>query len=377
MQPGEPLLPLWAMEFLASLFLYAWLFCVGASVGSFLNVVVYRLPRALSLVHPGSFCPSCGHAIRLRDNIPILGWLALRGRCRDCQAPISARYFWVELAVAAIFLLVAIVETKLTGTFPRRNWDPARWLVSPYETIPFWSAYALHVILLTTLLAAALIDSDRSQVPERLFIPVALIAVILSALVPALGQRPAMPSQLTGWQGGLPSALFGWALGLTLGGLLGFLWSAASRRGWPRFAPVGLFVAAGIMLDWRSTLLVAAAASLLFLGSILVLRLSKSQITVPYAALLMAAILPPLLDLDIRLGLSLPAAIREAPLLVAAISLTTFLASSALAAAVAPAQYFELAAPRSALETPSSAPADVPPSDFTTDQPTHHEAPLP
>ena len=68
-------MPLWAMELAADIFLGAWLFFIGASVGSFLNVVVYRLPRGINLVHPGSRCPSCLHPIRLRDNVPVLSWL--------------------------------------------------------------------------------------------------------------------------------------------------------------------------------------------------------------------------------------------------------------------------------------------------------------
>src|SRR4029079_17908057 len=103
---------LWAMELLASVFMYAWLFCVGACVGSFLNVVVYRLPRGKNLAHPGSLCPRCGHSIRLHDNIPILSWLLLRARCRDCQAPIPIHYWLVELTVATIFLAVALIETQ-------------------------------------------------------------------------------------------------------------------------------------------------------------------------------------------------------------------------------------------------------------------------
>src|SRR5881227_2959075 len=106
----DPLLPLWAMELLANVFLWVWLFCMGATVGSFLNVVVYRLPRRKNLAYPGSFCPRCGHPIRLNDNIPILSWLALRGRCRDCGGRISPRYFFVELTVAALFLLVLAGE---------------------------------------------------------------------------------------------------------------------------------------------------------------------------------------------------------------------------------------------------------------------------
>src|SRR5688572_1591793 len=102
----DPIMPLWAMELTAKVLLYAWLFALGATVGSFLNVVVYRLPRGLNLAIPGSFCPACGHPIRLSDNVPILSWLALRGRCRDCGARISPRYLFVEMLVATTFLIV-------------------------------------------------------------------------------------------------------------------------------------------------------------------------------------------------------------------------------------------------------------------------------
>src|SRR2546421_5116213 len=104
----DPLLPLWAMELLANVFLWVWLFCMGATVGSFLNVVVYRLPRGLNLAYPGSFCPHCGHPIRLHDNIPLLSWLNLRGRCRDCGGPVLPREFFFVLkgGVAFLFLFV-------------------------------------------------------------------------------------------------------------------------------------------------------------------------------------------------------------------------------------------------------------------------------
>ncbi len=84
-----------------------WFTLLGACIGSFLNVVVYRLPRGESLIHPGSRCPACGHPIRWYHNIPVFGWLMLRGRCYDCGAKISARYPLVEAAVAALFALLA------------------------------------------------------------------------------------------------------------------------------------------------------------------------------------------------------------------------------------------------------------------------------
>jgi leader peptidase (prepilin peptidase)/N-methyltransferase len=80
------------------------IFVLGLAFGSFLNVCVYRLPRDLSVVSPGSACPNCKTPIRFYDNVPILGWLWLRGRCRDCKSPISPRYLIVELLTGLIFL---------------------------------------------------------------------------------------------------------------------------------------------------------------------------------------------------------------------------------------------------------------------------------
>ncbi|MEA2146241.1 MAG: leader peptidase (prepilin peptidase) / N-methyltransferase, partial [Solirubrobacteraceae bacterium] len=81
---------------------------VGAAIGSFLNVVIYRLPRGESLVHPASHCPGCEHAIRPYDNVPVLAWLWLRGRCRDCRIKISARYPGVEALTAALAVAVVL-----------------------------------------------------------------------------------------------------------------------------------------------------------------------------------------------------------------------------------------------------------------------------
>jgi leader peptidase (prepilin peptidase)/N-methyltransferase len=83
-------------------------FALGAVVGSFLNVLIYRVPRRLSIVSPGSACPSCGTAIRWFDNVPILSWLWLRGRCRRCGSRISVRYPLVELAAGCIGVLTIL-----------------------------------------------------------------------------------------------------------------------------------------------------------------------------------------------------------------------------------------------------------------------------
>ena len=84
-------------------FLAALIGVLGLAVGSFLNVVVYRVPRGESVVHPGSHCPRCDTAIRSRHNVPVLGWVVLRGRCATCRLPISSRYPLVEAATGLLF----------------------------------------------------------------------------------------------------------------------------------------------------------------------------------------------------------------------------------------------------------------------------------
>ena len=131
---------------------------VGALVGSFLNVVIWRLPRGESVVSPRSRCPGCGVTLRARDNVPVLSWLALRGRCHACGEPISPRYPLVELLTAA--LLFAVV---LTADPPREAWLGA--------------AFMLLLVPIT------FIDLDHRIIPNRL---TALGAVVAIALVAGL-----------------------------------------------------------------------------------------------------------------------------------------------------------------------------------------------
>jgi leader peptidase (prepilin peptidase)/N-methyltransferase len=93
---------------------------LGLAIGSFLNVVVYRVPRHESLVKPGSHCPNCNHSVRARHNVPVLGWLMLHGRCADCAYPISVRYPIVELATgAAVLTMISLVlRTDLSAAQP-------------------------------------------------------------------------------------------------------------------------------------------------------------------------------------------------------------------------------------------------------------------
>ena len=119
-----------------------WLFAVGASVGSFLNVVIYRMPAGLSIAHPPSHCPNCQHLIRRQDNIPIYSWLALRGKCHYCKHPISIRYLLIELLVARVTLLISglvvsirtsldalsvVASGKATSALPYESVAPVIW----------------------------------------------------------------------------------------------------------------------------------------------------------------------------------------------------------------------------------------------------------
>ncbi|MFA6187594.1 MAG: prepilin peptidase [Phycisphaerae bacterium] len=134
--------------------LIAFLAAFGASVGSFLNVVVYRLPRDLSLVRPRSMCPSCKTMISFYDNIPILSWLILLGKCRKCKAKISPRYIIIEFLTAALFVAVYIIYFQ---TSLRKG--AGGFLDSGYLL------YAIHIIMLSALLAASAIDLELWVIP--------------------------------------------------------------------------------------------------------------------------------------------------------------------------------------------------------------------
>jgi leader peptidase (prepilin peptidase)/N-methyltransferase len=131
---------------------------LGALIGSFLNVVIHRVPLGESLVSPGSHCPSCGAPVRTRDNVPVLSWLLLRGRCRDCGAPISPRYPIVEAITAAAF----------AGVVLARGFDDDLWLELP---------------VVACLIALAGVDLDHKLLPNKIVYPMAVYGVVASALV--------------------------------------------------------------------------------------------------------------------------------------------------------------------------------------------------
>jgi leader peptidase (prepilin peptidase)/N-methyltransferase len=204
---------------------------LGLAIGSFLNVVIYRVPQGQSLVAPASHCPHCGAGVRNRHNVPVLGWLVLRGRCADCGAPISPRYPLVETLTAAAFVLV----TWRLDDLDRLAGLPA-WL--------YWTSIAI---------ALAAIDLDCHRLPNAIVLPsYPVLAVLLVA--PALWQQDYWPL-LRAAIGAV--ALFGGYFALAL----------AYPKGMG-FGDVKLAGLIGAMLGWLSysALLVGAFAAFLLGG---------------------------------------------------------------------------------------------------------------
>ena len=139
----------------------------GAVIGSFLNVVAYRLPRSKSLVTPGSQCPGCDTPIKLYDNVPVLGWLLLRGRCRTCRTAISPRYPAVEALTAALAVAVILVEHSTVDK-------------------------VLGLVLVGILVPIALIDLDHQIIPNKITAPAAILAVAIGLALKPSG----VPEQL-------------------------------------------------------------------------------------------------------------------------------------------------------------------------------------
>jgi len=248
-----------------------WLGFVGACIGSFLNVVAYRMPLGMSVIWKPSHCPKCSHPIRAYDNVPVLGWLWLKGRCRDCGEPISPRYAVVELIMGLAFFLLAYRElfsgganlpggplTEFTGAI-QNVWEP-RW--------GLLGIYAFHGLLLSLLMSLVLMSLDSKQAPLKLVVFGMIVGVAAPLLWPHLNP-PASPTETLDI-----SVAFFKALCLSAGGLLGTLlwgrefwsgqlpWEGCRRNlycmlilvfsflGWQALLSLSLF-AFGLAATWR------------------------------------------------------------------------------------------------------------------------------
>ncbi|MFW5802454.1 MAG: prepilin peptidase [Verrucomicrobiota bacterium] len=169
------------------IFYSVWIFVLGLCVGSFLNVCISRLPRHESILYPPSHCPECGHSIRAWENIPVLSYVFLRGRCSGCGQPISLQYPLVELATGILFTILW-QRLWLTGA-------------SVWATLP-------ALILAAILLATALTDIKHGMIPNMLTLPGIGLAVLLTLVLPSV-ETPLLwgPSQPAAWLSSLADIL--------------------------------------------------------------------------------------------------------------------------------------------------------------------------
>jgi len=219
--------------------LLIWLVALGGCIGSFLNVVVYRLPRGQSLVHPGSRCPRCSHKIRWWHNLPVLGWVMLRGRCFDCGQTIAPRYPIVEAIVAFWFGSLALYG-PLAGPFAPSD------LAANFRPNLLWAIFAYHALLCCVLICLVQIDWD-SESCRTLRYPTWIcgIALVLAILAPIVdpNMHPISTKSVPGiWPG-----IAGVAIGGALGWVSAKLWLpiAGRERAWRgsgQMALVGAFL---------------------------------------------------------------------------------------------------------------------------------------
>lgn len=248
-----------------------WFFMFGGAIGSFLNVVAYRMPRGESVVFRPSRCPKCGSRILGQDNIPILGWLKLKGRCRACHAPISARYPIVEAVAAGVFFLFFVVQLITGGAnIPLRTpptYAGIVWIIF-YTKWQHVLLYLYHCLLASSLLTWALIDIDRQRVTTLAKWVTGLMFLLPAVFWPSLlpvpwWQMPSKGADLD-WTQALVTCLLGGFSGLFLGSMIALL--LRSRR-LTNEDPLGestsmehlasAMACVGIVLGWQATVAIA------------------------------------------------------------------------------------------------------------------------
>lgn len=259
-----------------------WFFYFGASIGSFINVVANRTPLGKSIIWRGSHCPFCDRRLTMLDNMPIFGWIALRGRCRSCHLPISPRYLIMEIAVGAIFMSLALVELMGNGmNLPHRDWRFGSGIVFTvfYPKWDLISAFAIHASLFAV--AVMLIGSHM----DRLRFPVLPMAVIVAIAIACATFHPIVapvrwaepwgatyPRMMSVPGQRLATSLLGLAAGGLVGlGFSGLLWQAFFRPAQstddvsdrPRWFYHGIviFLLAGSLLGWQAVFQVGIVAT--------------------------------------------------------------------------------------------------------------------
>jgi leader peptidase (prepilin peptidase)/N-methyltransferase len=240
------------LELTQGIFVFLFAICIG----SFLNVCIYRMGREQSVVRPSSHCPSCKHPIRWHDNIPLISYVLLRGRCRDCRKPISPRYFLVELLAGILFLLL----------FRRFGFSPS---------------FFVFAALVAGLIVATFVDFDFQIIPDEISVGGLGVGLIVSIIFP---QIHGMPSHLLGLRESLLGIVVGGGTLWVLGVVGDFIFKKESMGG----GDIKLLAMVGAFLGWKAALLCVPLASVFgaVVGVIIKLRTKESVIAFgPYLSL--------------------------------------------------------------------------------------------
>jgi len=208
---------------------------LGAIIGSFLNVVIHRLPLEESIVFPNSRCPSCNAAIRAYDNIPIISYLLLRGRCRACRAPISWRYPAVEALTAGLFATTFLLRSGFSFSLP------------------------FDLLFVAAIIALIFIDAEHMILPNAITYPGIALAFIARAIVPNLyGVGVLTEGALAGYPAWIVS-IVGAIIGALVGGgslwLVGWLWERLRGVEAMGLGDVKMMFMVGAYLGWPLTVL--------------------------------------------------------------------------------------------------------------------------
>ncbi|WP_427162826.1 prepilin peptidase [Aliinostoc sp. HNIBRCY26] len=236
-------------------------FALGASIGSFINVVVYRLPAGLSILWPPSRCPHCLNQLKAYDNVPVLGWLWLKGRCRYCKSPISVRYPVVEAVTGMIFLLIFLIFNVSILTLG--YWAFCSWLLAlslidlDTMTLPnplTKSGLVLGMIFqvvvgyineasITSVVKHLMMGIVGAVLGLWLFDAIALLGIFLQK--EAMGAGDAKLAAMMGAWLGWKHLLLAGFIACSLGAIVGISAILLSKRKWGQKIPFGPFLASG------------------------------------------------------------------------------------------------------------------------------------
>ena len=238
-------------------------FALGCNIGSFLNVVVWRMPLGKSIVYEKSRCPVCATAIAGKDNIPIFGWLSLGGQCRACSTDISPRYPCVEAVTGCIFLLLYFVElisggANLPGR-PINHYRGVLWIIM-YPKWDLIGLYVYHCFLFSSLVVFTAMAIDGNRIPRKLLAFCFVLAMAAPVAFPTLSLIPALPDYALPPIVTVQSLLHGFAgatCGLIAGGFLSRLLNVDPNSSSQRRSVIASMSLIGTILGWQAALCIA------------------------------------------------------------------------------------------------------------------------